>query len=220
LSQFFNNIIKNIFNPAEEPHGDSDLSGIEQQLQLLHDLDRALDEVNLAKNQLIQLSQRLRSQAVVVLSKAKQALVSDREDLARISLNRRQIMIREAKKIKHQIIEIEQEAERLTIIQQNVTTGLEAYSTKRDVLSARQTAAEAQVAVGEVIGGITEGSIDLNKTLEFAEKNREDIQMRVEAINDLIRNGDEFANLDDQNNVAIEQELEYLKRYNKSRDNE
>ena len=219
MSQFFNNIIKNIFNPAEDPHGDSDLPGIEQQLPLLHDLDRALNEVNLAKKQLIRLSQRLGSQAAAVLSKAKQALVSDREDLARIALNRRQIMLREAKKIKHQIIEIEQEAERLTIIQQKVTTRLEAFSTKRDVLSARQTAAEAQVAVGEAIGGITEGSIDLNKALEFAEKNREDIQIRVEAINELIRNGDEFEDLDGYNNAAIEQELESLKRYKKRKDN-
>jgi phage shock protein A len=219
LSQFFNNIIKNIFGPAEDPHGGSDLSGIEQQLQLLHDLDFALNEVNLAKKQLIRLSQRLGSQAVTVLSKAKQALVSDREDLARIALNRRQIMLREAKKIKHQIIEIEQEAERLSIIQQKVTARLEEYSTKRDVLSARQTAAEAQVAVGEAIGGITEGSVDLNKALEFAEKNREDIQIRVEAINELIRNGDEFEDLDGYNNADIEQELESLKRYKKRKDN-
>ena len=127
-------------------------------------------------------------------------------------------MLHEAKKIKHQINEIEQEAERLTIIQQNVTTRLEAYSTKRDVLSARQTAAEAQVAVGEAVGGITEGSIDLNKALEFAEKNREDIQIRVEAINELIRNGDDFEDLDGQNNSAIEEELEYLKKHKKRRD--
>jgi len=178
-------------------------------------LDQALSEVNLAKKQLLQLSQKLGSRAFEVLLKAKRALASDREDLARIALRRRQAMLREAKKIEQQIIEVEQEAERLALVQQRLTARLEAYNTKRDVLSARQTAAEAQVAVGEAMGGLTEGPAELNKALELAEKNRENIQVRVEAIDELMRSGEVFADVDGQNDADVEQELESLKREKK-----
>ena len=80
------------------------------------------------------------------------------------------------------------------------------------MLSARQTAAEAQVAVGEAMGGITEGSAELNRALELAEKNRGDIQARAEAIDELMRSGEAFADLADQNDAEVERELEALKR--------
>jgi phage shock protein A len=218
LPQFFNRIIKKIFEPAKDPNIGSDLSGIEHQLQLLHELDQALIEVHLAKKQLLQLSRKLEGRAFEVLIKAKKALGADREDLARIALRRRQTMLQEVKKIGQQITEVEQEAERLALVQQRLTARLEAYSTKRDVLSARQTAAEAQVAVGEAMGGITEGSEELNRALELAEINRGNVQARAEAIDELMRSGEAFAELDNQNDADVEKELESLKRERKRRD--
>jgi phage shock protein A len=215
LSQFFNKIIKKILEPAKDPHLGSDLSGIEHQLQLLHELDQALIEVHLAKKQLLQLSRKLEGRAFQDLVKARRALAEDREDLARIALRRRQTILREVKKIERQIAEVEQEAERLALVQQRLTARLEAYSTKRDVLSARQSAAEAQVAVGEAMGGITEGSAELNRALELAEKNRGDIQARAEAIDELMRSEEAFSDLDDQNDAEVEQELKTLKREKK-----
>jgi phage shock protein A len=219
LSQFFSRLIRKILEPAKDPHIGSDLSGIEHQIQLLHELDQALSEVHLAKKQLIQLSRKLEGQAFEVLIKARRTLAEHREDLARIALRRRQTILRELKKIEQQIAEVDQEAERLALVQQRLTARLEAYSTKRDVLSARQTAAEAQVAVGEAMGGITEGSAELNRALELAEKNRGDIQARAEAIDELMRSGEAFADLDDQNDTEVERELDALRReeYRKGR---
>jgi len=214
LSQFFNKIIRKILEPAKDPRVGSDLSGIEHQLQLLQELDQALREVHSAKKQLLQLSRKLEGRASLDLLKARKALAGKREDLARIALRRRLTILRETKKIKQQITDVEQEAERLALVQQRLTARLEAYSTKRDVLSARQTAAEAQVAVGEAMGGITEGSAELNRALELAEKNRGDIQARAEAIDELMRSGEAFADLADQNDAEVEQELEALKRAN------
>lgn len=215
MSQFFNKIIRKILEPAKDPRVGSDLSGIEHQLQLLQELDQALSEVHSAKKQLLQLSRKLEGRASQDLIKARKALADKREDLARIALRRRLTILRETKKIKQQITDVEQEAERLALVQQRLTARLEAYSTKRDVLSARQTAAEAQVAVGEAMGGITEGSAELNRALELAEKNRGDIQARAEAIDELMRSGEAFADLADQNDAEVEQELKALKREKK-----
>jgi phage shock protein A len=218
LAQFLGRLIKKILEPARDPNAGSDLSGIEHQLQLLKELDQALVEVHLAKKQLQQLTRKLDGRALEVLAKARRALAADREDLARIALRRRQTLRGEVKKIRDQLTEVEEEAERLSLVQQRLTARLEAYITKRDVLSARHTAAEAQVAVGESMGGITEGSAELNRALELAEKNRLDIQMRAEAIDMLMRSGRAFTELDDQNEAEVERELAALKREGKSED--
>lgn len=212
MAQFFNRIIRKILEPAKDPNIGSDLSGIEHQLRLLDELDRALREVHLAKKQLHQLAQKLEARASRDRIKAKRALAEQREDLARIALRRRHMILGEVRKIHQQMADVEQEAERLALVQQRLTARLEAYSTNRDVLSARQTAAEAQVAVGEAMGGITEGSEELNRALELAERNRGDIQARAEAIDELMRSGEAFADLSDENDSEVERELKVLKR--------
>jgi phage shock protein A len=204
-------MFRKVFESAKDPQVGNDLSEIDRQLHLLRELDQAIREVHLAKKQLLQLDQKLEGRAYETLTKAKRALRENREDLARIALRRRQTILRETKKIKQQITEVEQEAERLTLVQQRLTARLEAYSTNRDVLSARQTAAEAQVAVGEAMGGLTEGSAELNRALELAEKNRGDIQARAEAIDELMRSGEAFANLDEQHDAQVQKEIEALK---------
>ena len=220
MSRFFGELIKKIFEPAKDPAVGSDLSSIEHQLKLLRNLDRARKDVNLAKKQLQQIAHKLRREALEIFAKAKQAVGLDREDLARIALHRRQIMLREAKKIERQILEVEQEAERLALVQHRLTTRLEAYATRRDVLSARQSAAEAQVAAGEAMGGLTEGSEELNRALELAERNRENIQARVEAIDELIRSGEVFTDLEGRTDSLIEQELRSLKKAKKHTKND
>ena len=212
MSQFMAKLIKRIFEPAKDPQLGSDLSSIEHQLKLLRDLDQARRDVNLAKKKLQQISRKLNRGAEETLSKAKRAVDLDREDLARIALQRRHTMIREVKKIDRQILEVEQEAERLALIQHRLTTRLEAYAARRDVLSARQTAAEAQVAAGEAMEGIAEGSEELNRALESAERNREDIQARVEAIDELIRSGEVFTDPEGRTDSVVERELKALKQ--------
>ena len=66
---------------------------------------------------------------------------------------------------------------------------MEEYRTKCDLFSAHQEAAEAQIAAGEAMGGIAEGPAQLNQALELAERNKENMQARAEAINELIRSG-------------------------------
>ena len=185
---------------------------MEHQLKLLQDLDQARKDVYLARKQLQKISSKLSRDAEEILKKAKQSVALDREDLARIALQRRHSMLREAKKIDRQILEVEQEAEHLALIQHRLTTRLEAYAARRDVLSARQTAAEAQVAAGEAMEGITEGSEELNLALEQAERNRESIQARVEAIDELIRSGEVFTDPEGHTDAVVEQELKSLKR--------
>ena len=212
MSRFFKSVIKKIFEPAKNPDVGSDLFGIEYQLRLLQDLDRALVELKAARKQLLQLNQKLRGHASGIRRKAKRAVALQREDLARIALRRRQALLVEAERIAGQIHEVEREEERLSLAQQRLTSGLEAYNTKRDVLSARQTAAEAQVSVGEAMGGINAGSGELERAIELAEKKRENTRIRAEAIDELLRSVRTSSELAVPDDTGIEQELGLLKR--------
>ena len=212
MSRFFKAVIKKIFEPAKDPDVGSDLLGIEHQLQLLQDLDRALVELESARKQLLQLYQKLKKHASDIRAKAKRAVASGREDLARVALSRRQALLREAETITEQIAEVEQEQERLSLVQQRLTSGLEAYNTNRDVLSARQTAAEAQASFNEAVAGIQTGSQELERAIELAETNRANARVRAEAIEELLRSVQGRAEPPAKNDAETEQELGLLKR--------
>jgi phage shock protein A len=231
LFQFLQHAIQKIIEPAEDPSQAGKLSIFERYLHLLQELDQALNEVNKTMQQLKQKSKQLHGRGTSALYKAKRALDADNEDLARIALRHRQIIIHEAKTINQKILEVDKEKERLTLIQHRLTTRLEVYRTKHNILSACQTAAEAQIAVGEAMKGISEDSAALNKALELAEKNKKEMQARAEDIDELLEfgnlNGLSICDIDIGNilehpgakiDIEIEKEFEAIKREKKRKE--
>lgn len=228
IFQFLKRAINKIIEPAEDPSKTSKFSIFDRYIQLLKELDQALDEVNKARQQLKKKSQQLRGQALNVFSKAKRAIEEDQEDLARIALIRRQMILREAEKLNQKILVVDKEKERLILIQHRLITRLDVYRTNHDILSVCQTAAEVHISVGEALKGITEDSAALNRALELAEKNKKEMQARVEDIDELLRSG----NLDELSislvdldytsefpgtkiDTEIEKELEAMKKEKK-----
>ena len=187
--QFLKGLLKKILEPAQKP-SNIDGSGIERYLRLLEKLNQALSAVNLAKQQLHSQLLQLRCRAAEVYEEAKNTLAAGREDLARIALRRRQAILSEIETLDKQVLELEKEAGELQIVQQRLATRLEVYKTKQDVLTAYQTAAEVQIT-GDAFNDIVEDSSRLYQALELAEKNRVDMQARVDAISEfeLIQNG-------------------------------
>ncbi len=55
----------------------------------------------------------------------------------------------------------------------------------------------------------------MNRALELAEIYRGNVQARAEAIDELMRSGEAFAELDNQNDTDVEKELKSLKRERK-----
>jgi phage shock protein A len=231
IFQFLKRAIQKIIEPAEDPSKTSKFSIFEHYLRLLKELDQALNEVNKARHQLKKKSQQLRGSALTILSKAKRALAEDHEDLARIALSCRQMILREVETLNQKILEVDKEEERLILIQHRLTTRLEVYRTKHDILSVCQTAADAHIAVGEAMMEIAEYSAALNKALEFAEKNKKDIHARSEDIDEFLRSGNlndlskSVINLRDtsehpgaQIDIEIEKELEAMKKEKKRKE--
>ncbi len=68
--------------------------------------------------------------ALNVLYKAKRALAADHEDLARIALSRRQMILSEVETLNQNILEVGKEEELLILVQHRLTTRFEVYRTK------------------------------------------------------------------------------------------
>jgi phage shock protein A len=228
IFQFLKHVIRKIMEPAEDPSKTGRFSVFDRYIQLLKELDEALSEVEKARQQLKKKSQQLRGRALNVFLKAERAVAEDNEELARIALSRRQMILCEIEKLNQKILEIDKEKERLILIQHRMAARLEIYLTKHDILSACQTAAQAHTAVGEAVKGIAKDSAELNQALELAEKNKKDVQDRAEAIDAFLRSGNldnlsifgaDLADLKDsyvpsggQMDVEIEKELAAIKK--------
>ena len=64
----------------------------------------------------------------------------------------------------------QQEERALELVEQRLAAQIEAFFARQEVLEARYTTAEAEVRVGEVMGGVSEELADLTRALERAEQ--------------------------------------------------
>ena len=100
---------------------------------------------------------------------------------------------------------------------------MEALRTKQEVVSARYTAAEAQVRVNEALAGVSTNLNDFGSELKEAETRTDHLRARADAIDELMRSGslgrgmpagDLIADmmLDPREAEAVERELDAFKR--------
>ena len=133
---------------AEDPRELVDYA-YNQQQELLRKTKQGLVEVASSKVRLQQQANKLREQAPRIEQQAEKALGHGREDLARIALQRKQTVLSEIEQLDYQAGEVAQEERRLTRTEQELAARIEEFRTRRDSISARYTAAQAQVRVRE-----------------------------------------------------------------------
>jgi phage shock protein A len=120
---------------------------------------------------------------------AQRALASDREDLARFALQRKQTCLSELCQLETQLAEFAEEERKLTLAEQQFAQRLNNFRTRRSALSAQYTAAEAQVRIHEALGSVSDESAELGMALERSEEKITRMQARASALDALIDNG-------------------------------
>jgi phage shock protein A len=174
--------------PAEDPRQGFPTHKNHQQ-NLLKQVTQALIENRAFSIQLQSRKAALENHLVALEHKARQALQDDREDLARLALQRRQAYIKEIETLNHQIQETQGEEERLQLVKQQLETQIETLQARQQVLNARYSAAQAQVRLTESLSSVAESFTDLGLSLEEAEQQAEYMHARAEAVNDLLEAG-------------------------------
>lgn len=160
-----------------------------RQQEMLRKVKQGLIEVATSRRQIEYQVKKLRERLPQLDDQAARALTAGREDLARLALQRKQTCITELAQLEQQAAETAEEERKLTSAEQQFALRVDAFRTRRDSLSARYTAAEAQVHINESLSGVTNETTSLGSAIEHAENKIERMQARASAIDALIGTG-------------------------------
>ncbi|WP_340818991.1 PspA/IM30 family protein [Methanolobus sp. WCC4] len=172
----------------EDPRETLDYS-YERQLEMLQDVKRGVAEVATSKKRL-QLQRSKLSQSIEKLdAQAREAINVDREDLARLALERKSGLTVQIQGLDQQIADLEKEQEKLVAAEKRLSTKVEVFRTKKETIKAQYSAAEAQVKINESVSGISEEMADVGLAIERAENKTDQMKARASALDELIEVG-------------------------------
>ena len=196
-----------IVDRMEDPNETLDYS-YQKQLDLLQNVKRGVAEVTTSKKRLELQKVKLSQKMDQLDAQAREAIKSDREDLARQALERKSALSVEAESLNQQITDLEQEQAKLEATEKRLSTKVESFRVKKETIKAQYSAAEAQVKVTESLTGISEEMADVGLAVQRSEDKIETMKARSAALDELVETGTlvEFAGSDD-----LEKELAKVK---------
>lgn len=210
-----------VLNELENPEETLNYSIVEMKEQL-NKIKKSLVDITTVKKGLENELEDIQGKIQIAENQAELAVASNREDLARAALEKKQNLVEEKERLSRQIEEL---SEKQSIIQKNkehLESELSELETKKQELIAMNRAAEAQMAVKEALTGISSEMNDIKGRIERAEKRIKEKKAKVSAMDELIEMG-ALEELEERDNVEaelnkihreelIKQELERLKK--------
>jgi phage shock protein A len=173
---------------AENPTETLDYS-YEQMLEQLQNVKRGVADVVTAKKRLELQTTQLEQNVVKLETQARQALGANREDLARVALERKAAAQQQLQGLDQQVKQLEDQQEKLVASEQQLQAKIEAFRSQKEVIKAQYSAAEAQVRIGEAASGIGSHMADTGMAIERAKEKTEQMQARAAAIDELTSAG-------------------------------
>ena len=174
-----------LMDAAENPAESLDVA-YEKQMEMLRNVKRGVVEMVTAKRRLELQAAKVQENVAKLDSQARQALAAGREDLARVALQRKQASLTELDGLDQQIAGLELEQEKLTQAEQRLQSKVAAFRSKKEVIKAQYSAAQAQVRIGSALSGISEEMGDVTLAVERAENKTEQMRARAGAIDELV----------------------------------
>jgi phage shock protein A len=184
LRLLFSTKASSALDRAEDPRQVLDYAYTQQQ-QLLVKLRQGLVEVATSKQQLERQLKKLEARVPQLDDQAKRAVGAGRDDLARIALERKRSAQAEIEGLTVQIAEVGAEERRLAGQERSLQVRIEEFRTHRDVVSARYSAAEAEVKVKEALSGVSGELAELGMAVGRAEEKADRLQARAQALDSL-----------------------------------
>jgi phage shock protein A len=188
MSTIFKAKMNQVLDRLEDPRQTLEYS-YQRQLELLQNVKRGLADVVASKKRLELQAEKLKQQVAECEEQAKQALAVGREDLARLALERKQLMAQQLEGLGQQIADLQKEQDKLTAAEQRLQAKVEAFRTQKEVIKAQYTAAQATVKIGEAATGLSEEMADVGLTMQRAQEKTEAMRARAAAIDELVAQG-------------------------------
>jgi len=188
LATFFNIRANAALDKAEDPGQVMDYS-YSKQVEQLQQLRRSIADVvtnekrlEMQQSQLIEKINRLDQQAM-------QALQANREDLARMALQRKETLLVQINSYEQQLAQLKAQEEKLLNMERTISARVEAFRTQKEMVKAQYSAAQAQVKINETVTGISEEMTEMNLAMQRAQDKVLTMQARANAMEELIDQG-------------------------------
>jgi len=205
MSTIVKSKMNRILDSAEDPNETLDFA-YDKQVEMLRGVKRGVVEMVAAKRRIQQQASTIQANVDRLSEQAGQALDAGREDLARLALQRKQAAMIELQGLDEQIAGMELEQEKLTAAEQRLSAKVTAFRTKKEIIKAQYTAAQAQVRIGSALSGLSEEMGDVSLAVERAETKTENLRSRAGAIDELAQLGvlDDFSGSGDPLSKELE----------------
>ena len=196
-----------LLDKYEDPREALDYSYVKQ-LEMLNKLRRSLAEVMTARKRLEMQKSKLWENIHLLDEQARRSLDANREDLAKLALERKNANLIQVQGLDKQITDMQQEEQKLEETTKRLTLKVDEFKSKKEVIKAQYSAAEAQVKIKESVTGISEEMTDVGMAMDRAEDKTEKMKAKSQALDDMMNSGvltDYTSNKDE-----IEKELEKI----------
>jgi phage shock protein A len=152
-------------------------------------LRRDIAEVVTAKRRLEMQKAKLWDNIRTLDEQARRSIDAEREDLAKLALERKNANLLQLQGLDKQIGEMLAEQEKLEQTEKRLSTKVEEFKSKKEVIKAQYSAAEAHVRIKENVTGISEEMTDIGMALNKAEEKTEKMKAKSGALDEMINSG-------------------------------
>src|SRR5690348_15639165 len=173
---------------AEDPGQALDYS-YQKQLEQLQALRRSIADVVTSEKRLELQQAQITSQMDKYDGQARQALSMNREDLARLALERKQGLQSQMGTFEQQIAQLKDQQQKFVTMEQRLSARVDSFRTQKEMVKAQYGAAQAQVRIQEAATGISEEMGDVNLAVERAQDKVLQMQARANAMDELTQAG-------------------------------
>src|ERR671931_471303 len=201
--------VNTLLDKYEDPKEALDYS-YTKQTEMLNKLRRDIAEVITAKKRLEMQKAKLLDNIRTLDEQSRRAIDTDREDLARLALERKNVNLLQVQNLEKQIAEMQAEQEKLEQTEKRLSTKVEEFNSKKEVIKAQYSAAEAQVRIKESVTGISEEMTDVGISMNRAEDKTEKMKAKSQALDEMIDSGvlTDYTSDTNEEGTVIEKELE------------
>lgn len=188
LANFFRIRANAALDKAEDPGQVMDYS-YQKQLEQLQNLKRSIADVVTQEKRLEMQRDDLLQKLNKLDQQAMQALQANREDLARMALQRKETLVAQLAAYEPQIAQLKAQEEKLVNMERTINSRIETFRTQKEMVKAQYNAAQAQVKINEAATGISQEMSEMNLAMQRAQDKVLNMQARANAMDTLIEQG-------------------------------
>ncbi|HEX7734680.1 MAG TPA: PspA/IM30 family protein, partial [Ktedonobacteraceae bacterium] len=173
---------------AEDPAEVFDYS-YTKQLEQLQQLRQGLVSVVQNEKHVELLEAQVEAQANRLQQQAVQAMQQNREDLARLALQRKEALNSQAEGYKQQLGQLAEQHHKIELLVQQAEQRVSTFKTQKEMVEAQYQAARASVQISEAATGLSKESDEMSLAMQRAQEKVLQMQSRANAIDSLLDSG-------------------------------